>query len=66
MLEFLSKNPVLGFVSGVSSPYITFLESFQEGIRFFGFAVGMIIAILTVYAKILEIRKRKRDLDDKK
>ena len=46
-------------VAGVGSSIITYINGLEPYIKAFGFITGIIIALLTIYAKILEIKERK-------
>ena len=59
MLTFLSKHSIIGIVAGVGSSIITYINGLEPYIKAFGFITGIIIALLTIYAKILEIKERK-------
>jgi hypothetical protein len=59
MLNFLSKHSIIGMVAGVGSSIITYINGLEPYIKAFGFITGIIIALLTIYAKILEIKERK-------
>jgi hypothetical protein len=59
MLSFLSKHPIIGFVSGISSSLVQYINDIEPYIKAFGFITGIVIAVLTIYAKILEIRERR-------
>lgn len=58
-MEWLSKHPIVGMISGFGASFIQYINSIEPYIKVFGFISGIIIAILTIYAKILEIKERR-------
>jgi len=59
IITYLSKHSVIGMVAGVCSSLITYINGIEPYIKAFGFITGVIIALLTIYAKLLEIKERK-------
>lgn len=60
MINFLSKNPIIGIISGLGSSLIQYINAIEPFYKIFGYVVGIIIAILTVYAKIIEIKNHSK------
>lgn len=59
MLTFLSRHSIIGIISGVGASFIQYLNEIEPYIKVFGFIAGIVIAILTIYAKLLEIKQIK-------
>jgi hypothetical protein len=58
----LEKNPEIGVLSGLSAWVVGNIESINIGtdiLKFVGAGLGVAIAGLTIYAKILDIKKKR-------
>lgn len=60
LLNSLQKKPIIGFVSGIGASIIQYINAIEPYFKLFGFITGIIIALLTIYAKILEIKKLRK------
>jgi hypothetical protein len=60
----LKNNPVLGILSGLASSIMS--VNLTNLLQFSGVCLGIVIALLTIYAKCQEIRINKRKLKDEK
>lgn len=56
MYDIFSKKPIIGFLSAISASILQYINNLEPFVKAFGFVAGIIIAILTIYAKILEIK----------
>lgn len=60
ILGFLQKKPVLGVIGGFGTTVMQYAEFSHAAFKVGGSALGLIVAGLTIYAKILEIKKHKK------
>lgn len=61
--HYLEKHPLLGVISGFGAYGINYINAINLGtevLKFVGAGLGVGIAALTLYIKIIELRKNKR------
>jgi len=65
MTAILNQKPAIGIVSGFTSGFLYFLKSLftndliLKWVAGLGIWMGLIVALLTVWLRIIEIRKNK-------
>jgi hypothetical protein len=67
VIHYLQKHPIWGWSgAAVSSatPILLKIEQVPVFLTITGAAFGIILSVLTIYAKILEIKERRRSLRD--
>lgn len=65
ILQFLTKYVYIGFVSSIATVFLSILDTdsiFYNYVKLIGVILGIVIASLTVWAKILDICIKKRKM----
>lgn len=63
-LDYLQSHPVVACIASVYSTTMALIQPKEILLQISAWG-GVVVILLTIYAKILEIRKHKRDLDKK-
>ena len=58
LICFLKDHPLVGMFSSVSAVLQAFIETATPILQFIGLFIGIIIGLLTVIAKLRELRKK--------
>ena len=66
LITFLSKNPIMGFISSILTTVFASINSIEIYVKFAGIVLGLIVAGLTAYAKILDIVIKRKQLKNEK
>lgn len=61
-LEMLRQKPLIGMVSAVLSSALTYLDSMALYMRIAGILLGLIIALLTIYKLVLEVKEKRMSI----
>jgi hypothetical protein len=67
MTEHINSHPLLtisGFLASIMVAILPSMDSLQEDIKFAGVCLGIIVALVTIYAKIVEIKYRRLKIRD--
>lgn len=67
MTDNISSHPGLtlcGFLASIMITILPSMDQLESDIRFFGVCIGIVVAFITIYAKILEIKYRKIKIRD--
>lgn len=65
LMYFLSKEPVIGYVSSFGSSFVLFISGIMPALQLLGCVVGIGVGVLTFYAKLLEIKNNKSKKEEK-
>jgi len=66
ILLFITKNPIVGFISSVFASVLASITSLTSYIQLCGITLGIVIAVLTIYCKLLDIKLKKRKLENER
>lgn len=67
MTETVNTHPLLtisGFLASIMVTVLPSIDTIQEDIKFAGVCLGILVALVTIYAKVLEIKYRKIKIRD--
>ena len=59
ILDFLSRKPGIGLLSSLGTSAISLIDDILPWCQLAGIIIGLAVGILTVIAKLLEIKKLK-------
>lgn len=66
LLLYLQKHPRVGLTSSGLTILISIQEAIGQGLTWAATALAIVLTVLTIYAKLLEIKERKQNLKDKR
>ena len=67
MTEHINSHPILtlsGFLASIMVAILPSIDSLEEDIKFAGVCLGILVALITIYAKLLEIKYRRLKIRD--
>lgn len=65
ILQFLSRKPEIGAFSSLGASILTVFDNIVVWCQLAGILLGIAVGVLTVIAKILEIKKLRKTKKDK-
>lgn len=66
MTDNISSHPgltICGFLASIMITILPSMDQLENDVRFFGVCIGIVVALITIYAKIVEIRYRKMKMN---
>jgi len=66
LILYFSKNPIIGFISSILTTVFASINTIEIYVKFVGIMLGLIVAGLTAYAKILDIIIKRKQLKNEK
>ncbi|HAT80380.1 MAG TPA: hypothetical protein DCS17_02940 [Flavobacterium sp.] len=66
LILYFSKNPIIGFISSILTTVFASINTIEIYVKFVGIVLGLIVAGLTAYAKILDIIIKRKQLKNEK